>query len=58
MIGDIFVVPFFARCIFAPEYAISDVFLLGWYGGFLIQFIKLILELPISILLIIAPTRN
>ena len=29
MIGDIFVVPFFARCIFAPEYAISDVFLLG-----------------------------
>ena len=32
----------FAMCIYAPESAIDSVFVLGEFGGFPIQFIKLI----------------
>ena len=55
MTGDIVVVDCFARCIFAPEYTIASLFLLGEFGWVPIKFIKLILELLISILLMIAP---
>ena len=58
MTGGIFVVACFARCIFAPESTIAGVFLLGEFGGVLIQLIKIISGLLISILLIIAPNRN
>ena len=46
------------RCIFAPESAISSVFLLREFGGVPIQYIKLILGLLISILFIVAPNRH
>ena len=39
-----------SRYIFAPEYDISSVFLLGELGGVPIKFVKLILGLLISIL--------
>ena len=56
--GAIFVVAYFARCIFAPESTIASVFLLGEICGVPIQSIKLILGLLISILFIIAPNRH
>ena len=43
----IVVVDCFARCIFAPEFTIDDVLLPGEFCGVHIQFIKLILGLPI-----------
>ena len=58
IIGYIVVVACFARCIFAPVSIIASVLLLGKLGGVLIQFIKLILGLLISILIIIAPNRH
>ena len=58
MTGYIVVVAFFARCIFTPESTIASVLLLGEFGGVPIQFIKPILGLIISNLLIIAPNRN
>ena len=54
-IGSIVVVACFDRCIFAPESEIARVLILGELSGGLIKFIKLILWLLISILLIIAP---
>ena len=48
----------FARNIFAPESAIDSGFLIEELGGALIQFIKIILGLLISIVLIIAPKRH
>ena len=53
--GAIVVVACFHGCIFAPESAIDRILLLGYFGGSPIQFVKLILGLLISILLIIAP---
>ena len=47
--GAILVLACFARCIFAPESAISSMLLLGGLCGVSIQFIKLILGLLISI---------
>ena len=58
MTGVIVVVDFLDRCIFMPESAIASVFLLGEFGWVLIQFIKLILGLLISILFISSPNRN
>ena len=54
----IVVVAYFDRCIFAPEAEIYILSLLGELGGVSIQFIKIILWLLISILLIIAPNRH
>ena len=56
--GAIVLVACFASCIFEPAYIIDSMLLIGEFGGVLIQFIKLILELLISILLIIAPNRH
>ena len=56
--GDIVVVAFFNRYIFSPESAISSILLQVVLGGLTIQFIKIILGLLISILLIITPNRN
>ena len=56
MTGAIDVVNF-SRYIFAPESAIASVFLLGEFGEFSIQFIKLIVGSLISILLIITLKR-
>ena len=53
--GDSVVVACFDRCTFAPESEIASVLILGELSGGLIKFIKLILWLLISILLIIAP---
>ena len=58
MTGTIVVADFFDRCIFAPESSISSLVLLGEFGGFPIQFIKLVLGLLISILFIISPNRH
>ena len=58
MNGDIVVVACFARCIFAPEFAIPSVFLLGDFGGVPIKFIKLVFVLLILILLIISPNLH
>ena len=55
MTGAIVVVACFSRCIFVTESTFASVFLLGQFGGVSINFIKLILGLLISILLIIAP---
>ena len=52
--GAIVGVIFFAKCTFAPESAIYRMLLLGVLGGVSIKFIKLILVLPISVLLIAA----
>ena len=51
-------VAYFYSCIFAPTSAIASAFLLGEFGGVPIQFIKLILGLLISILLIISPKHH
>ena len=51
----IVVVACFARCIFAPEYDIASMLLLGGLGGVPIQYVKLIVGLIISILFIAAP---
>ena len=56
--GAIVVVAYFDRCTFAPEYEIDIILLLGELDGVSIQFIKLILGLRISILLISAPNRH
>ena len=48
----------FRRFIFAPESTIFNVFLIGEFGGVLIQFIKLTMGLLILILLIVAPNRH
>ena len=56
--GAIAVVDFFARCIFAPYSLIASMLLLGGLGRILIQFIKLILGLLISILFISVPNRH
>ena len=56
--GAIVVVACFARCIFAPNYAIASMFLLGRLGGVLIKCIKLILGLLIKILFIVNPNHN
>ena len=56
--GDIVVMACFAMCIFAPESDIARMLLLGKFGGVLIQFIKLILGLIVSILIIISPNRH
>ena len=53
--GTIVGVACLARCIFAPESAISSMLVLVGLGGVLILFIKLILGLLILILLYIAP---
>ena len=50
MTGVIILVDFWGRCIFASESKIYSLFLLGEFCGVLIQFIKLILGLLISIL--------
>ena len=55
---DIVVVACFVKCIFAPESDIASMLLLGDLGGVLIKFIKIILGLLISILLIITPNRH
>ena len=47
MTGAIVVVACFSRCIFAPESASANVFLLGELGGVPIQFVKLNLGLLI-----------
>ena len=56
MTGAIVVVACFSGCISAPESSVFSVYLLGEFGGVTIQFIKLILGLLISMLLLIAPT--
>ena len=58
MTGAIVVVTCFAGCILVPESAIDSVLLLGELGWAPIQFIKLILGLRISILLVISPKRH
>ena len=58
MTGAIVVVACFARCIFAPMSAIAGVFLLGEFDGVPIQFIKIILGLLSSILLMIILNRH
>ena len=52
--GAIVVVIFFVRCIFSPDSAIASMFLLGEFGGFPIQFIKLTIY---GILVTIATVR-
>ena len=55
MTRAIVVVACFARCIFSPESEFSSILLIGYFGGVPIQFIKLILGLLITILLMITP---
>ena len=55
--GAVVGVDYFARCTFAPDYVIVGMLLLRRLCGVSIQFIKLILGLLISILLIIALNR-
>ena len=56
--GAILVVACFARCMFAPESAISSMLLLGGLGGSSKQFIKIILGLLILILFVVSPNRH
>ena len=56
--GSIVVVDCFGRCILAPESEIVSILLLVGLCGVLIQFIKLIFGLLISILFIAAPNRH
>ena len=56
--GAFIVVACFGRGIFAPDSGISSVLLLVELCGFPIQFIKLVLWLLISILLIISPNLH
>ena len=58
MTGAIILVACLPRCIFAPEPTIASLFLLVEFGGFLIQFIKIIIGFLISILFVIAPNRH
>ena len=56
--GAVVRVACFSRCTFATESEIASMLLLGGLGGVLIQFIKLILGLLISILFIAAPNHH
>ena len=51
-------VAYFSRCIFEPESAIDNMLLHRGLVGVLIKFIKLIIELLILILLLVAPNRH
>ena len=56
--GAIVVVSCFARCVLAPESAIAGILLLGELGWVPIQFIKILLGILISNVLIIFPNHH